>query len=151
MIAYYQKQYFNISLNRNPMRIWRYDFVNGFTKKIKPDGLVVYEKYVAPEEIDEIFDVGFSIKWNGEWYGVSYSEKYDCVTFVTYDEKLAREYNMIEIEHGVFEHSLPVSKCESFRLWKFDIEKRADAYTILSLNEFKELWKLMKQDLFPPR
>ena len=74
MIAKYRGQFFNISLVEQPTRIWRYDYVEGFQKEETRRGLLVYEKIIDIDEVDEIFEPGFSVKWHGQWCGIaSYS------------------------------------------------------------------------------
>ena len=116
MIAKYNNQYFKISFVREPLRIWRYDYVKSFRLKAKNDGLKVYEKFVTLAELDEIFDVGFSVNWDGEWCGVFYSENVDVVTLHTNNRAFAEAHDMEEFERGTFDCARPASMFKEYRM-----------------------------------
>ena len=151
MIARYNNQYFNISLVRVPTRIWRYDYVEGFNKKVKDDGLVVYEKFIDLTDAEEVFDVGFSVNWDGQWCGVSFSEKKNLLGLVTTNRDFAEAHGMEEFERGTFDCALSADNFTEYRVWKKDYLTKESTYSMVSYEEFKMLWKKMIADLIPPR
>ena len=151
MIAKYNDNYFNISLVRKPTRIWKYDYIEGFNKKIKKDGLIVYEKYIELNEIDEIFEIGFSVCWDGQWCGIFYSASKELLSMHTNDRKFAENHGMTELERGVYSCAKPASCFTEYRMWTRDLHTKKDTYTIVDYKKFKILWKQMISDLIPPR
>lgn len=151
MISKYAGQYFNISLVKLPTRIWRYDFVAGFSKKVKDDGLVVYEKFVEISDCEKVFEVGFSVNWDGQWCGSSYSPSKNILGLYSNDRDFAIAHNMEEIERGTYGCSVPFDTFSEFRVWERDYITKEESYRMVSPDEFKRLWKLLRTDLIPPR
>lgn len=151
MIAKYNGKCFNISLIKKPTRIWRYDAVDEFQKKVNPDGLVVYEKYLELHEIDQIFDVGFSVCWDGKWCGVFYSEENDLISLKTDDPDFAITHGMTLLERGVYSCARSAAEFTEYRMYTQDLDAKDKIYTMVSYEDFKILWKQMVADLIPPR
>ena len=150
MIAKYKGRYFCIDISAIPYNIWRYDFVEDFDKGVTSKGTVFYEKYVMPDDLDEIFDAGFSVKWHDQWCYAFYSSKKDLVSIINGSREFAEKYQMEEIERGVYGCAIPVEECQAYRLWTCKFKSDEDIYTVLTLEEFKRKWQLLKKDLLPP-
>lgn len=151
MIAEYAGNYFKISLVRKPTRIWRYNYTEGFQKKTKGDGLVVYEKYIDLDEADQIFDVGFSVNWDGEWCGVYYCAENDLLSIYSNNRDFATAHYMEEFERGAFSCGQPAQQFSEYRMWKRDYFSKTESYTMVSYCDFQLLWKQMIADLVPPQ
>lgn len=67
--------------------------------------MVYYRKFVEQNEIEEIFEVGFSVCWDGQWCGVNYSPSKNILTLFSNDRKFALEHDMYEFERGVFDYA----------------------------------------------
>lgn len=150
MIAKYKNNYCEIDLSVTPVNIWTYHPIDGFEKGITPQGIVYYEKFVELDEIEEVFDVGFSVCWDGEWCGIFYSAPEELLSLVTDDQDFAIAHGMYEFEYTMFRCALPASMFKEYRMWKSVLHEES-TYTMLSYEEFKVLWKLMVADLIPDR
>lgn len=148
MIAKYRGQFFNISLVKQPTRIWRYDYIEGFQKKEKPDGLLVYEKIIDITEVDEIFEVGFSVKWHGEQLGASLLSN-NRVQLVTNNRSFANQFIMEEFERGVFWTSVKIEECTDFRMKKDYYLSKSFETIQITADEFKSLYVELRQNLIP--
>lgn len=150
MIAKYGEQFFNISLIRKPIRIWKYDFVEGFDKKVKSEGLVVYEKFLDLSEIQKVFEVGFSACWHGKQCGAVPLGKNE-VQLITNDRQFARQYGMEEFEREVFWNSVCIDECSEFKMETEDVLTGKTEVTIISKEEFIDFYQKFVGDLIPPR
>lgn len=150
MIAKYNGKYFCVDFSVRPIELWKYEKVEGFEKCID-DGLVYYRKFVNFDEIDEIFEVGFSVCWDGQWCGIDYSPTKEILTLITNNGSFGLSHNMYEFERGVYAYPLPASDFMEFRMWKRMLHDDDGIYTMLNYNEFKMFWEIMETDLFPPR
>ena len=149
MIAKYNKQYFCVDLSVKPVEIWKYDEVKGFEKCID-DGLVYYRKFVNLEEIDEIFDVGFSAKWDNKWCGASPLSN-GKVQLICGNRDFALEHEMEEFERGVFWCSADISECTEFRMTKERFLTNETKALFLTKEDFIRWYKLLREDLLPPQ
>lgn len=123
MLARLNNIFLNVSLVKKPTRVWRYDFVEGFNKKVKDSGLTVFEKFINLSEIDEIFDVGFSVKYHGEYFGCLVNEKENTLVLRTSNQKQAKKHGFLasEYDHGVvvlWTLKIDIDACEEFRFYK---------------------------------
>ena len=151
MIAKYEGKYYCVDMSTEPVDIWCYSPVEGFEESITRRGIVYYEKTVALDEIERIFDVGFSVNWDGQWCGVFYSATKEIVSLHTNNRDFAIAHGMEEFERGTFECAVPADMFNEFRMWMRDVVQQTEVYTIISFEEFKSLWKQMISDLIPPR
>lgn len=151
MIGKYNKMYFCIDVSETPYNIWRYDFVEGFDKGVTKRGTVYYEKFVLPEELEEIIDVDFSIKWNDKWCGASYSSKKNIVGITSGDKKFAEKHNFTTVERGVYASAIPIEECQAFRMYIRHLGEDERLYKELTMDEFKLQWRLTQEELTPPR
>lgn len=150
MIAKYKGQYFNISpVYKKPIKIWRYDFVEGFEAHHHEDGFMVYKKFVDIAEIDEIFDVGFSALWNGKWCGFDISFETNRIEVYSNNPDFAKKYNMETIEHFAYKLIVPLSSISEFKVVYKDSKGKPTREEIVSLDELKVLWKQFYTDLLP--
>lgn len=150
MIAEYKGQYFCVDLSVNPIELWRYDAVSDFNKCID-DGLVYYSKFVDISAVDQIFCVGFSVNWDGDWCGVSYSAEKNLLGVGTNDRDFAMAHGMEEFERGTFDCALPADQFTEYRMWIRDVINKTESFTMVSFDDFKRLWKEMIADLIAPR
>lgn len=151
MIAKYGNNYFNIDKSTTPARIWRYDFVENFEKRIHKTGLEIYEKFVDLSKLDEVFDVGFSALWNGSWCGVHYSAKTDEVGLYSNNPGFAKEFGMREIERFAYEIVVPAKSVSQYKFIYKDAINMAEREEIITLEQLRKLWEQFKTDLMPPR
>ena len=152
MIAKYRGQFFNISLVEQPTRIWRYDYVEGFQKEETRRGLLVYEKIIDIDEVDEIFEPGFSVKWHGQWCGIaSYSIENDIVAIMSGDKEFANNYGMEQLERGVYTKGISITECCEIRFRRLDYFTHENVFRIISEDELKTLWTKMIAELIPDR
>ena len=151
MIAKYIGKYFCVDTTITPVQIWAYVPVEGFTRKSTRRGTVYYEKYVDISEIDKIFDVGFSVCWDGEWCGVFYSAEKNLLSVGTNNRDFAVAHDMEEFERGTFGCAVSASKFNEYRMYTQDFGAKEKTYTMVSYQEFKALWKQMIAELIPPR
>ena len=151
MIANYKGTYCKIDLNKIPIEIWTYHPIEGFERGITKKGTVYYEKFVKLEELDEVFEVGFSVCWDGQWCGIFYSAAKELLSIHTNDREFAENHGMTELERGVYSCAKPASCFTEYRMWTKDLHTKKDTYTIVNYEEFKVLWKQMISDLIPPR
>lgn len=148
MIAKYKDQYFCVDLTSSPKELWRYDYVQNFQKCI--DGkLVYYSKFVDITEIDEIFDVGFSALWNGEWCGFEYSEELNKMEVYSNNPDFAKEYDMETVDRLFYSKVVPANSVNSFRITFEDMHGKITNYKDITLEELPALWKQFKTDLMP--
>lgn len=151
MIAEYKGTFCNIDLLVDPIEIWTYRPVEGFEKGITRRGTIFYEKKVSQKEIDRIFEVGFSVNWDGQWCGSSYNPVNNLLALGTNDRTFALAHNMEEDERGVYYCVLPLETFSEFRVKERDYITKEVSYRMVSPDEFKRLWKLFRTDLIPPR
>lgn len=149
MIAKYKDKYFNISLAKKPTRIWRYDFIEGFQKKVKDDGLVVYEKFVDIDDINCIIDVGFSANWHGKLCGAVPLVNNE-IQLITNDRQFAQQYGMEEFEREVFWCSVGIDECEEFSMEIEDILKETSEVQKITSTELICFYQRFVLDLLPP-
>ena len=151
MIAKYMNNYFCIDTTVAPIQIWSYSPVEGFEKKSTRRGTVYYEKFVDLSEIDEVFDVGFSALWNGNWCGVHYSAKTDEVGLYSNNPSFAKEFGMREIERFAYEIVVPAKSVGQYKFIYKDAINKTEREEIISLEQLRKLWAQFKTDLMPPR
>lgn len=149
MIARYKEQYFCVDTSVTPVQIWAYVPVVGFIKRETRKGTVYYEKFVDITEIDEIFDVGFSALWNGEWCGFEYSEELNKIEVYSNNPDLAKEYNMETVDRLFYSKVVPANSVNSFRITFEDMHGKITNYKDITLEELPALWKQFKADLMP--
>ena len=149
MIAKYNDRFFNIALNEQPKRLWRYDEVDGFNKRMNRN-LAVYEKTVDASEINEIFDIGFSAFWHGQWCGLTYSRKTNRVELYSNNPSFAKEHGMEEEERFYYSIILPADSISEYKAVYSDARGSVIKEEVISLDELKVLWKTLITDLLPP-
>ncbi len=150
MIAKYNDIYCNVDLSKSPINIWIYQSVNGFSEGITRRGTKYYEKFVELDELDEVFDVGFSAKWNGKWCGVSPLNN-NKVQLICGNRDFAIEHEMEEFERGVFWCSADIGECTEFRMMKENFLTKEKETIFLTKDEFARWYQLLRKDLTPQR
>lgn len=151
MIAKYNNQCFCVDISTSPAQIWSYAPIERFAQKITRRGTVFYEKFVELSELDEVFDVGFSAFWNGQWCGVHYSAKTDEVGLYSNNPDFAKEYGMRTIERFAYEIVVPANTVTQYKFIYKDVLQKTEREEIISLEQLRTLWKQFKTDLMPPR
>lgn len=164
MIATFMGQFFNISLVRKPCRIWRYDFVEGFKFHLHNGTLPVYENFLDISDVGEIFDVGFTVKWDGVYF--------DCLPNIEKGTAYLRSSDKDEAEnHGFLEEIrdrgmvilwykvVCLDECEEFRFHKTvyapeyftenKINAKTDSYVSLSREEWADIHRKTVYELSP--
>lgn len=152
MIARYNDIYCCVDASITPMEIWVYHPIDGFNRNTTNRGTIFYNKFVYKSEIDELFDVGFSAQWNGEWCGASYMPKTGRIRLITNNYGFAQKNNMEELDRGVWETYVNVQECQQYRMtvWTYG-ENKTENTTILTLAEWEKNWHTFKTELNPPR
>ena len=148
MIAKYKNRYFCVDLTIKPVEIWRYDAVEGFEICIDDD-LVYYSKFLDINEIDEIFDVGFSALWNGEWCGFDISFDTNRIEIYSNSPTFAEKYKMEEIERCAYKLIVSIDDITEFKVVYRDSDGIITREESISLDELKVLYKQFYTDLLP--
>lgn len=151
MIAKYKGHYCNVDVLKKPIEIWVYQPIEGFVKGVTKRGTVYYEKTVSLKELDDVFEVGFSVCWDGQWCGIYYNADKELLSLHTSDRKFADNHGMTELERGAYSCAKPASCFSEYRLWTKKLNSKEDVFTMVSYDEFKTLWTEMISDLVPPR
>lgn len=151
MFAKYKNSYFNVSEEKGQYRIWCFQPVDGFASRITRGGNRLYEKVVSLHDIERLFDVGFSVNFDGQWCGSSYNPVNNLLALGTNDRAFALAHNMEEDERGVYYCVVPFETFSEFRVRERDYITKEESYRMVSPEEFKRLWKLLRTDLIPPR
>ena len=109
---------------------------------------MVYEKIIDITEVDEIFEVGFSVKWHGEQLGASLLSN-NRVQLVTNNRSFANQFIMEEFERGVFWTSVKIEECTDFRMKKDYYLSKSFETIQITADEFKSLYVELRQNLIP--
>lgn len=149
MIAKYNHNYFCIDTSVKPIEIWRYEQIEGFERKVTRRGTIYYSKFLDISEIEEIFNVGFSALWNGEWCGFDISFDTNEIEVYSNNPSFAQENGMKEVERCHYKLIMPISSISEFKIIYKDSKENPTRYEIISLKELKVLWKQFKTDLLP--
>lgn len=150
MIASYQGKYFRVPRITKTVKIWRYDFVEGFLFQPN-DGLPVYKKMVDITELDQLFDVSFSVKWNGIQFGCLPDVRKQTAYLRTSDKEVAEKYNFQAEEEDrgqviLWYRVVDLGECTEFFFHKtvydpaYFLEHNNDAKTATVTAMSKEAW-----------
>lgn len=163
MIAKYKNKLFCADMDATPINIWRYDYVENFDCCVD-DNLTYYEKFLNFSEIEEIFDVGFSAKWNNIYFGGWPNLEKNTMYLRTTDTEIAEKYDFTEEEHDrgqviLWYKIVPLAECEEFKFHKTiyhekyftddDMSDFSDNVTILPLDEWLYMYKKTEEELSP--
>lgn len=157
MIAKYNSQYFCCDLTVAPVNIWRYDCVEGFDKKTTRRGTIYYEKFVDISELDEIFDVGFSVKWNEHWCGANPSRDGYTVSLLLgwNDGSFARGHNFSELEYDrgmvvAWGLNVNIDECEECRITiEYEYPIKEVHQNIVPKEEWLDMYQKTVRELIP--
>lgn len=149
MIAKFHESFFKVHFENEQVRIWRFRPFEDFSMRITRGGNYLYEKFVDITEIDEIFDVGFSVLWNGEWCGFEYSEELNKMEVYSNNPDFAKKHDMETIDRLTYSKIIPADSVSSIRIVFKDIAGKTTRFETISLKELPCLWKQFKTDLLP--
>ena len=130
MIAKYGNNIVDICLNLGKVQVWSYKFIQGFVKIVRPSGLIVYVKFVELEEIDEIFDIGYGLKWNEKVFAANLVDEKHARIFVgSKDKDFAIKHNFLEISYDrgicdTYSLIVDIDECTDFKISKTIYDKR---------------------------
>ncbi len=148
MIAKYNDIYCCIDDSTTPTHLWTYVPADGFQKQITHRGTVYYEKYVNNSEIDEIFDVAFSVKWKDMRFGCEYSPKTEQIILFCSNKNIAQKYNFNQFERGCYSLCVNIHECKEFQILYYDNADKNEEKQV-SLDEWKNLWNQYIANLLP--
>ncbi len=166
MIGLYNGRVFCVDMTAQPIDIWRYDYVDGFKKATTRKGTTYYEKSVDITELDEIFDVGFSVKWHGEWiFGQPKSNNSEIYSVVGSDlREFAQNNGFSEGDRDrgsvvTWWKTFPIDECEEFRTSKTtylsefftakDHTKKETVTFICTKEEWLDIYQKTQYELSP--
>jgi len=147
MIGKYNEKYYNIIIKPDFVKIWTYEEISEFRKRDLPTNKTIYEKYIDYEELTEIFDAWFSVKYKGSWHIAAYDRKTDKINFVKNLDNNSQVYQAYLLEKGLCSKSINPEKCEGFKLYKKYLEDNKKEVIDLTLEEFKKYYNIMKENL----